>query len=273
MGLQQDPDSDIVTISIKLEMVIVSTSVSPRRDTSHWWHNTYMTSDTCKMICNQFFALVGKDLKLEFRRREIFSTTLVFSLTMIVLFSLLFQSRSSDQTTWMYAGILWMTFGFAGTLALSKAFAQEQEDLRIRGLVLSPMDSSTLYTAKFIANCIYMTLFEITALPFFIIFFDITPTGALGMIIVPLLLGNVGFAAVGTLFSAIAFNTRSREMMLPLLMFPVMVPVLLAAVNMTDTVLNGGSVSVQSNWFRLLIGFDVIFFTASFILYDSIIRD
>jgi heme exporter protein B len=232
-----------------------------------------MTTNTSNIIWNQLVALVKKDLKLEFRRREILSTTLIFSLTMIVLFSLLFQSHSAEENTWMYAGILWMTFGFAGMLALSKAFAQEQEDLRIRGLVLSPMDSSTLYTAKFIANCIYLTLFEVTALPFFIIFFDITPTASLGMIIVPLLLGNVGFAAVGTLFSAIAFNTRSREMMLPLLMFPVMVPVLLAAVNMTDTVLNGGTVSVQSTWFRLLIGFDVIFFTASFILYDSIIRE
>jgi heme exporter protein B len=220
----------------------------------------------------QIGSILRKDLLIELRSKEILTSMLIFSLTVVVIFNFVFDPGSAEIRT-VVAGILWAAFAFAGNLGLNRSFAQEQENGMMQGLLLCPVDRSLIYAAKTTGNVIYIMLVELITLPIMIILFDMQIGNRIGWLLLILLLGACGFAGLGALFSAMAANTRSREVMLPILLFPVSVPVILSCIKSTSYLLSGRALSDIWPWLRLLVIFDVLYFVACFLLYEYVVEE
>ena len=170
----------------------------------------------------------------------------------------------------MAPGVLWVTFAFAGTLELNRALSTEVEEARLDGLLQAPMERSTIYLGKMLGNLLFISATEAVMLPIFAAVFDLNLIQP--AFLLTTFLGTVGFAAVGTLLSAMAANTRAREVMLPVLLFPIVLPVVISAVKLTAGILDGLPWDSLASWLRLLIGFDVIFLTVSYMTFDYIVQ-
>ena len=215
-------------------------------------------------------AIIYKDVITELRTKEMFSSMLVFSLMAVFIFSIALDLAASDplDTT---PGLLWVTIAFAGTLGLNRSLAQEQENHCIDGLLLAPMDRSAIFFGKALGNMLFMSVVELVVVPVFAVLFNVPLLrGSVWLVIV---LGTAGYAAVGTLFSTMAVNTRAREVMLPILLLPVSVPVFISAVNATGGFLAGDPVSDVANWLRLLIAYDAIIIAISFMTFDFVVEE
>lgn len=215
-------------------------------------------------------AIVRKDLLTELRTKETLSTLVVFSLLIVVIFNFAFELRV-DNVTALAPGVLWVAFTFAGILALNRSMVQERESGCMEGLMLAPVDRSVIYLGKFVANSLYMLISEAAVLPLFAILFGVS-------IFIPLLwlvilLGTVGFAAAGTLFSAMTVSTRAREALLPLLLFPATVPMLIAATRSTGLLLDQSPISEVYSWIRLLLAVDVIALAVAILGFDYILEE
>ena len=216
-------------------------------------------------------AIVGKDVATEIRTKEMISAMFVFSLLVIFIFNFAFDLRASNLQT-LAPGVLWVAIVFAGMLGLSRSFILEQDKGVIDGLLLAPVDRSAIYFGKMIGNVLFISLVEIIILPIFIVLFNQSLASVPALVGV-VILGTIGFASVGTLFSAMAVHTRAREVLLPIMLFPVIVPVLLAAVHLTGAVLDGTPFEDVSHWLALLVAFDVIFIAASFVLFEYAVEE
>ena len=220
----------------------------------------------------QIQSILHKDLLIEFRNKDIIISMLIFSLTVVVIFNFVFEPGSTEIRA-TAPGILWVAFAFASTLGLGRSFAREQENGVMQGLLLCPVDRSTIFAAKTIGNVIFITLVELITLPIMVVLFDLPMQRLLPWLVLILLLGTIGFATVGTLFSAIAANTRSREVMLPILLFPVSVPVILASIKSTAYLVSGRALSDIWSWMRLLVVFDLLYFFACYLLYEYVVEE
>ncbi|MBN1480951.1 hypothetical protein EH223_00590 [candidate division KSB1 bacterium] len=220
----------------------------------------------------QIGTIIHKDVLIELRSKDIIISMLIFSLIVVVVFNFIFDPGSEMIKT-TAPGILWVTIIFAGNLGLARSFAREHENARMHGLLLCPVDRSAIFVAKMLGNIIFITLVEVVSLPIMVILFDIHIRHILWPLILILVLGTIGFAAVGTLFSTISANTKSREVMLPLLLFPVSIPIILAAVKSTTFLMNGGGFAQVWSWIKILIAFDVIFTVLCFLLYDYVLEE
>jgi heme exporter protein B len=220
----------------------------------------------------QITSILYKDLLLELRNKDSILSMLVFSLTVVVIFNFVFDPGSAELRA-SAPGILWAAFAFASNLGLNRSFAREQENGFMQGLLLCPVDRSLIFTAKVIGNLVFISLVELITLPIMMVLFDLPLFPRLGWLLLILFLGTLGFATVGTLFSAMAANTRSREVMLPILLFPVMVPVILSAIKSTAWLLGDRSMVDIWSWMRLLIVFDVIYFVACYLLYEYVVEE
>jgi heme exporter protein B len=215
-------------------------------------------------------AIIHKDVITELRTKEMFSSMLVFSLMAVFIFSIALDLSATDplDTT---PGLLWVTIAFAGTLGLNRSLAQEQENHCIDGLLLAPMDRSAIFFGKAVGNILFMSVVELVVVPVFAVLFNVPLLrGSVWLVIV---LGTVGYGAVGTLFSTMAVNTRAREVMLPILLLPVSVPVFISAVNATGGFLAGDPVSDVANWLQLLVAFDAIIIAISFMTFDFVVEE
>jgi len=215
-------------------------------------------------------TILWKDLKIELRTKEAFSASFVFSLMVLVIFNFTLD-LTTEEALEMGAGFLWIAFAFGGVLALNRSFALERDENCVQGLQLAPVDRGGIYLGKCLANVIFMLTTEVILLPLFAVFFNVDITGRLPYLLAVLVLGTVGFSSVGTLFSAIAVHTRMREVILPILLLPITVPVLIAAVETTAYAL--GAETDPSFWFRLLLVYDVIFVTVSFLTFEHILQE
>ena len=215
-------------------------------------------------------VLFSKDLKIEFRTKETLNSMFVFGLLVIIVFNFAFD-LTRIETLEIASGVLWIAFTFSGILGLNRSFSFEKENSAVEGIILAPVDRSAVYLGKLMSNFFLMFLFEIVLLPFFIIFFNLRIFYDLPVLFLVMILGTGGFVTVGTIFSAISANTRMREIMLPLLLFPVAVPVIIGSVEATSFILLGNSQELLWNWIQRLIGFDVIYFVASFLLFEYVI--
>jgi heme exporter protein B len=220
----------------------------------------------------QILAILRKDLLLELRSKEVITSMLVFALTVVVIFNFVFDPGSTQMQA-TAPGILWVAFTFAGVLGLSRAFAREQEQGMMQGLLLCPIDRSLIYIAKVIGNVLFISVVELVTLPIMIVLFDLSVGKILPSLLLVLFLGTLGFAGVGTLFSTISANTKSREVMLPILLFPVSVPVILTSIKSTSYLLSGREFSAVWSWLRILMGFDVIFLVICFLLYEYVVEE
>jgi heme exporter protein B len=215
-------------------------------------------------------AIVHKDIIAELRTKEMFSSMFVFALLVIVIFNFAFELRVANIKQ-VAPGVLWVAFTFAGMLGLNRSFILEKDRGCLEGLLLAPVDRSAIYFGKMLGNLIFMSVVEAIVLPIFWILFNpplFSPT-----LILIIVLGTVGFAGVGTLFSAIAVHTRAREVMLPILLFPIVVPLMIAAVKITGGLLDGQPLSEMRNWLNLLVGFDVIFLAVSYMTFDYVVEE
>ncbi|NLE77254.1 MAG: ABC transporter permease [Chloroflexi bacterium] len=218
----------------------------------------------------QWAALVGKDLATELRTKEVFSAMFVFVFLAILIFNFAFELRV-DNAAQIGPGILWVAFSFAGVLGLNRSFVLEKDRGSLEGLLLAPVDRSVIYFGKAVSNLVFMLVTEAIALPIFAALFDL-PVVRLDLALV-LVLGNVGFVGVGTLFSAMVANTRAREVLLPVLLFPVVAPVIIAAVKLTSGILDGMPLGQLDNWLQLLVVFDVIFLAIAAMTFDYVVEE
>jgi heme exporter protein B len=216
-------------------------------------------------------AIVTKDVVAELRTREMLSSMFVFSLLVILIFNFAFDLRAENQRT-LAPGVLWVAIAFSGMLGLSRSFIMEKDRGSMEGLMLTPVDRSAIYLGKMLGNVLFITVVEIIILPIFIVLFNL-PAGDIPILVGVMFLGTIGFAGVGTLFSAMAIHTRAREVLLPVLLFPVVIPVMLSAVKLTAAILDHIPVAEVQNWLSLLIAFDLIFMALAFMLFDYVMEE
>ena len=218
----------------------------------------------------QVANLLWKDLVIELRTRDAVASMLVFGVLSLTVFNFAFELRA-DSVLLVAPGVLWVAILFAGTLGLGRSYSHERDRGSLEGLMLCPVDRSAIYVGKFLANLVYIGLAELVLVPVFASFFDV-PVLNLGVIAI-IVLGTVGFAAVGTVFGAMAVNTRAREVMLPILLLPVLVPLIIGSVKATGLLIDGEPWSEIWPWVNLLIAFDVVYLVASFVLYEYVLED
>ena len=216
-------------------------------------------------------AIVAKDVVVELRTREMLSSMFVFSLLVILIFNFAFDLRAENQRA-LAPGVIWVAIAFAGMLGLSRSFIMEKDRGSMEGLLLTPVDRSAIYLGKFLGNVLFISVVEVIILPIYMVLFNLSAR-ELPLLVGVMLLGTVGFAGVGTLFSAMAIHTRAREVLLPVLLFPVVIPVMLAAVKLTSAILDGLPLAEVQNWLSLLVAFDLIFLALAFMLFDYVMEE
>jgi heme exporter protein B len=216
------------------------------------------------------FAIVRKDLTAEWRSRELFSSMLVFSLLVILIFNFALELDAKARTS-VTSGVLWVTFAFAGTLGLNRSMAVEKDRGCLDGLLLAPVDRSSIYFGKAISNLIFMLVVEAIVLPVYSLLYN-SNLFQPGLLLV-ILLGSIGYVAVGTLLSAMAVQTRTRDVLLPILLFPLAIPVLIAAVKASGGFLQGLEFSEIQTWINLLLVYDVVFIAISYMFFDYIVEE
>jgi len=215
-------------------------------------------------------AITWKDLAAELRSRELLSSMLVFSLLVILIFyfALELDVKARNGIT---AGALWVTFAFAGTLGLNRSMAVEKDRGCLDGLLLAPVDRSAIFFGKAISNLAFMLIVEAIVLPVYSIMYNVNLLN-LGLILV-ILLGSLGYSAVGTLLAAMSVQTRTRDVLLPILLFPLVIPVLVAAVKASSGFLLAADMSEILPWLNILAVYDVIFIAVSFMVFDYVVEE
>ena len=215
-------------------------------------------------------AVVWKDLAAEWRSRELLSAMLVFALLVIFIFNFALELNPAQRAT-VTSGVLWVTFVFAGTLGLNRSLAVEKDRGCLDGLLLAPVDRTAIYFGKMAANFVFMLLVAAIVLPVYSILYN-TNLFLPGLILV-IILGSEGYVAVGTLLSAMSVQTRTRDILLPILLFPVIVPVLVAAVKASSGYLQALPMDEIWPWLNLLIVYDVIFTAVAFMVFEFVVEE
>ncbi|MFH1277162.1 MAG: heme exporter protein CcmB [Candidatus Eisenbacteria bacterium] len=214
-------------------------------------------------------AILAKDLLVELRTRQGIFTMTLFSVLSVLLLAFAFEP-TREETMFIGPGLLWIAFAFSGTIGLEHTLALERDMGGMEGLLLAPMDRGVIYIAKLAANVLFMYIAEILTLPFFVLFFNVDILPLLPSMLLLNLLGTVGFCSVGTLLVAVTAQTRLKGVILPVLLFPVIVPVLLAAVEGTGAIFRGDPAGTP---IKILIAFDIIFVTTSFLTFGYALED
>jgi heme exporter protein B len=215
-------------------------------------------------------AVVWKDMAAELRSRELLSSMLVFALLVILIFNFALELDTRTRAT-VTSGVLWVTFAFAGTLGLNRSMAMEKDRGCLDGLLLAPVDRSAIYFGKAIGNLIFMLVVEMIVLPVYSVLYN-TNLFQPGLLLV-ILLGSIGYVAVGTLLSSMAVQTRTRDVLLPILLFPVAIPVLIASVKASSGFLQGIEITEIQPWLSLLITYDVVFTAVAFMVFDYVVEE
>jgi heme exporter protein B len=218
-------------------------------------------------VIAEAWTIAAKDLRLEFRSRTAFLSSLAFTALVLAIFNFA-RDPTVITAADMAPGILWITFSFAGLLGLNRAFALERENRTLDGLLLSPVSRSALYLGKAVHNLVFVGLVEAVALPLFALFFGVPVLPVLLPLAGVIALATLGFVAVGTLLSAIAVSTRFAELMLPVLMLPFLVPPITSAVQLTARLFANRPMSELAGWFRLLAGYDIVVIVTAFLIFE-----
>jgi heme exporter protein B len=214
----------------------------------------------------QFRAIIGKDLRREWRTREILTTTISFAVLLMVVFTFAFY-QDEETVAFVFPGILWISVVFSGTLAINRTFAQENESGCLRALALAPRTDVSLYLAKLIVNLLFMFAFEFVLVPVLAIAFDVDILTHLGWHTLVVVAGTIGFAALGTLVSAMLVHSRLRDVLLPIVLYPLCVPLLIAGVKSTSMLLGEPDLEGVWDWSRIVLAIDGVFVIGSALLF------
>jgi heme exporter protein B len=216
-------------------------------------------------------ALLGKELRTEFRSRELLTTTVVFILMVIVLFSFTFDPTSSESRRFG-PGLLWLAFLFAASLMLQPCFLREQANDTLSALRLSVDDPFAIFLGKLIANTCFLLLTELLLLPIFAVLYNVPILPVLGWLVLVLFLGSLGVSIAGTALSAVSAQARMRELLLPLLLLPLLTPVLVASTQVTAALLDSAPY-VEWKGIGFLAVFDLVFLTALWLFGEYLLEE
>ncbi len=215
--------------------------------------------------------ILAKELRTEFRTLELLQTTVVFVLVVLVLFSFTFDPTASESRRFG-PGLLWLAFLFAGSLMLHPSFTREQTNETLAALRLAPIELIAILLGKVLANFLFLLLAEVLLLPIFAVLYNVHLAPVLGRLLLVLVLGTLGLTTNGTVFSAIASQSRMRELLLPLLLLPVLTPVLIASAEATAGLL-GDPPELPRLWLVFLVAFDVLFLTATWLFGEYLLEE
>lgn len=221
---------------------------------------------------NKIWAIFRKDLLVELRTKDSFNSMLFFGVVVLVIFNFALAS-ARESVRMAVPGILWVAFAFSGTLGLNRMFAAEKENSCLQGMLMIPVDRGVIYLGKMMAATVFMLISETIIFIFSLVFFNLTVWKEIPYLILIFLIGTLGFAAVGTLLSAIAVNTKMREVLLPLILFPVILPILINAVEATNIVLNSNDYEALKLPLTIMSAFTIVFGTISYLLFEHVLED
>ena len=220
------------------------------------------------MFFRQVWTIAAKDLHSELRTKEAWNASIAFSVVILLLFSFAFDP-SSEQIQEFSGGLLWMTYAFAGALVLNRSFARELQNDCLDALIASPVSSAALFVGKALANFAMLLAVELVSLPVLVLFYNLPWTaGQAGPLLGVMVLGTWALTVIGTLFSALTVNLRLRELMLPTLVYPMMIPALIAAMTLTTDLLAGHPLGIG---IRFLVSFDIIFTLLAVVFVDTVL--
>jgi heme exporter protein B len=218
------------------------------------------------------WPIVWKDVISELRTKEVLFSMCFFAFLVLIIFNFAFFTGMSDAEG-ILSGMLWVAFIFSGLLGLNQTFGSEKDRGSLQGLLLCPVNRAAIYVGKVIGNFLFMSFMEILILGLFAILFRVNLWKALIPIALVIVLGTLGFVFVGTIFSAMSVNARAREILLTVILFPIVIPVIIASVKATENIFEGGTLAEIYGWLRILIAFDVIFFVLSYWMFDAVVEE
>lgn len=216
--------------------------------------------------------IAGKDLRAELRTRDILTAIGLFALLVVVVASFAFPTFGPGREG-VAAGMLWMALLFATLLGIGRSFALEKEEACIEGLMASPVPREAIFLGKLLSNLTFAGLAELGILPVFLILLQLTPRRGIGLLVLAVALGTLGLATVSTLFASMAVSTRTREAILPLLVVPIAVPVMIAAVKATEAALGGKTVGQAGSWLFLLTAYGGLFLFVALATFPFVLEE
>jgi len=216
-------------------------------------------------------AHLRKDLRIEWRSRDAINSMLFFALLVVVLFSMAFDPTRATSRE-IAGGVLCVATLFASVSALNQAWAREIRHQVLDALRMTPSDGAALFIAKVLANFLFVTVVQAVLGPIFFIFYNLHPLGETWLLALVIPLGTWALVANGTFFAALSIRSRNRELLLPLILFPIFLPALLAMVLSVKTILTGDGTDPHLFWIKLLAGYDIIFTTVSLLLFDTVLE-
>jgi len=223
-------------------------------------------------VIGKTWAVFHKDLLIELRTKDSLNAMLFFGIVVLVIFNFALESvRETVRAA--VPGVLWVAFAFSGTLGLNRMFAAEKENSCLQGLLMLPIDRGIIYVGKMLATTVFMLITEIVIFVFCLVFFNLTVWREIPWLAVVFFIGTLGFAAVGTLLSAVSVNTKMREVLLPLILFPVVLPILINAVEATNIILNTVDYGALRLPLTIMTVFTIVFGTLSYLLFDFVLEE
>lgn len=220
-----------------------------------------------------FFDILGatlaKDLRLEWRSKDAINSMLFFALLVVIIFSFAFE-LTAEQSREIAGGLVWVALLFAAVVALNQTWARELRNQALDAFRVSPAPAEALFLAKVIGNFVYVTILQALMTPLFVVFYDLRSVGPAWQLMVVALLGTWALVGNGTFFGAMSIRTRSREVMLPLILFPISIPALVAMVSATTAILTGENSAYLSLVF--LAVYDIVFTTVGFFLFETVLQ-
>src|ERR1022692_1012758 len=213
-------------------------------------------------------ATLAKDLRLEWRSKDAINSMLFFSLLVVVIFSFSFDP-TAEESRQIAGGLVWVAFLFAAVVALNQTWARETRNQVLDAYRVSPAPPNALFMAKVLGNFIFVTVLQALMTPLFIVFYNLRALGPAYQLPIVAVLGTWALVVNGTFFAAMSIRTRSREIMLPLLLFPISIPALLAMVEATTSILNGEGARF---WIVLLATYDLVFTTVCLLLFETVLN-
>ena len=225
-----------------------------------------------KIFLQQVLALLAKDLKTEWRTREIFTSMFVFAVLVIVVFNFAIGA-DTELIRQVASGVIWIALSFASVLGLQRTGQMESEEDSLQGVLLALHDRSALFIAKMLAQMVYLLVVVLCILPLCSVWFRVDFIACIGELGMVFILGILGLSIVGTLFAMITLHTRAREVMLPMLFLPVSVPLTIASVYATAQLIGGMTLRDIADYISLIGVFDIVFFTLVLLVFDHIVEE
>lgn len=221
------------------------------------------------MYLRQIWTIAAKDLRSEMRTKEALNASVAFSMVILILFSFAFDQ--AEDLKGLLGGLLWLAYAFAGALVLNRSFARELQNDCLDALISSPAPPSALFLGKALANFALLTVVELLSLGVFAILYDVRLSGKMGLLLLVMILATWGMTVIGTTFSALTVNLTMRELMLPVLIYPFLIPVLMSAMILTTDLLIGVPIATNLIWLRVLVAFDIVFTAITVVFIDVVL--